>query len=165
MSPDNIAEHARVSFLLADFANLDTAGKLNILGGGWQIAPIQPTGMTPPHALVVSITLPPKFYDSEFAVTLTLRDESGRPVQSPGPVGQLQALRVQQVVKAERPVMPGVVTMDKPWASAKFTLNFVNGLPLLPNQAYTWDLEIEGTANPGWAANFFVAAPSGPVIG
>lgn len=151
--------------ILGDYANADSAGKVNILGAGWQVAPLQPTGFTPPHALAALIAAPPRYYDQEFAVTITLRDEAGQPVQVPGPIGEPQTLRVQQILKAERPAAPGMLTMDKPWAQAKVMVNFLNGLPLQGSHLYTWDLEIEGTPNPAWAVSFFVAGPASPVIG
>lgn len=162
----SIAEDARALILLSDFANADAAGKANILGAGWQVTGLQASGFTAPHTLVVLISAPPRYYGHEFAIALTLSDETGQAVQLPGPAGNLQAMRIQQIVKVERPNLPGVLTHDKVWGHAKALVNLPNGLPLEGNHSYEWTLEVDGSANPQWSTSFYVAGPpSGPVVG
>ncbi|MGW1361467.1 hypothetical protein ACWCQP_29095 [Streptomyces chartreusis] len=162
----SIAEDVRALILLSDYANADAAGKANILGAGWQVTGLLPSGFTAPQTLVVLISVPPRYYGQEFAIALTLCDETGQAVQLPGPAGNLQAMRIQQIVKGDRPNLPGVLTHDKVWGHAKALVNLPNGLPLQGSHSYEWRLEIEGSTNPQWSTSFYVAGPpSGPVVG
>lgn len=161
----SVGEEARACLILADFANADAAQKLNLLGGGWQVTGLMPSGMTGPQALVAMIEVPPKFAGTEFPISLTLLDESGSTVKVPTPTGGQEALRVAQIAKAEVPNVPGVLLHGKVWSRVQVILNFPNGLPVQSAQAYTWSLEIDGHHNPQWRANFYVAAPPQPVVG
>src|SRR5712692_1663566 len=161
----SIGDEARACLFLSDYANADAAQKLNLLGGGWQVTVLMPSGLTGPQALVAMIEVPPKFAGTEFPVSLTLLDEAGEAVKMPTPTGGQEALRIAQIAKAETPNVPGVLLHGKVWSRVQVILNFANGLPLQPGQAYTWKLEIDGTHNPQWAASFLVAAPPQPVLG
>jgi hypothetical protein len=161
----SVGDEARACLILADYANADAARKLNLLGGGWQVTGLMPTGLTGPQALVAMIEVPPRLAGTEFPVSLTLLDEGGNPVMVPTPTGGQDALRIAQMAKAETPNVPGVLLQGKVWSRVQVILNFGNGLPLQPGQAYTWKLEIDGTHNPQWAASFLVAAPPQPVLG
>jgi hypothetical protein len=161
----SIGEEARAQLILADYANADAAQKLNLLGGGWQVTSITQSGLTPPQALVAAIEVPERYAGEEFPVSLTLVDEAGEPVKIPGPSGNIDALRIAQLVKAERPNVPGILLHGKVWSRVQVILNFAGGLPLRPGQSYTWGLEIDGHHNPQWSANFYVAAPPQPIMG
>jgi hypothetical protein len=161
-----ISENARVKVLLADFANQDAAGKVNLLGANWLVTAIQPTGMTPPQTLVVLVDVPSRFHGEDFAVSVTLLDEAGQPVNVPGPTGEMQRLRVQQLLRAERPVIPGANVPPKVSGRVQVILSFNAGIPLAPGRQYRWRVEIDGNTNPQWEANFYVVGlPPEPVIG
>ena len=53
-----LSDNATVSLTLADLANADAAGKLNLLGANWTWTALQPSGQTSPQALVVTIDVP-----------------------------------------------------------------------------------------------------------
>lgn len=161
----SLEEEARAFVVLADYANTDAAGKLNLLGGGWQVTALTQTGLTIPHAVTAAIEVPERFAGVEFSVSLTLIDESGEQVKVPGPSGNLEALRIGQVTKAERPNVPGVLLHGKVWCRVQVILNFTGGLPLAPGQSYTWNLEISGHHDSQWCAGFYVAAPPQAIIG
>lgn len=162
----SIADDARACVILADFANSDPSGKANFLGAGWQVTAVSPAGTTSPLSLAALIEVPQRWIGDEFAVSLTLRDESGEMVKMPGPSGELQAVRIQQILKVERPNVPGVMSMGKLWSRSQIILNFPMGLPLARGQSYTWQLEIDGQDNPQWCASFLVAGvPPPPVAG
>jgi hypothetical protein len=159
-----ITDDARVSIILADYANQDAVQKINILGGGWQITAVGPNGLTAEQAVVVFIEVPPQYRGDQFAAGLSLVNEAGDPVQFPGPDGQLQALRIQQLVRVDPPVTPGVHIPGHVPSRAQLVTRLGNGLPLAPGQLYTWIFEIDG--NPKASISFFVAGPPpGPVIG
>lgn len=123
--------------------------------------------MTAPQSVVVMVDLPPHHYNEDFALAVALLDQSGEPVQVPGPTGEPQTLRISQLAKAEEPVFPGhSVPRALVPSHVQMVINFAGGLSLVPAQLYTWQVEIDGDAKPSWQASFFVAGPSpGPVIG
>lgn len=56
-----VSTDATARLLIADYAAVDAAGKLNIIGGGVSVLGyVQQAGSTSPFALVVSISVPPK---------------------------------------------------------------------------------------------------------
>lgn len=162
----DISDNARVKVLLADFASQDASNKINLLGANWSITGLQQTGLTPAQSLVVFVDVPSRFYGEDFAVSLTLVDEAGDPVTVPSPSGEMQALRVQQLARAERVVMPGAnLPPDLP-GRVQVVLNFTNGIPLTPGRNYRWRVEIDGNTNAQWEVDFYVVGPPpGPVIG
>jgi hypothetical protein len=161
-----ISDNARVKVLLADFANQDAVGKVNLIGANWSITGIQPPGMTPPQTLVVLVDVPSRFHGEDFALSMTLFDDAGDPVDVPGPTGEMQPLRVQQLVRAERPVIPGAnVPPDAP-GSVQVILNFGGGIPLSSGRTYYWRVEIDTNTNPQWETSFYVVGPPpAPVVG
>ena len=73
-----IAETARVSILLCDFAMVDRANKVNMLGAGWQITGLdRSTGSTAPHSVVVMVDVAPEHFGDSFAFELSLHEASG----------------------------------------------------------------------------------------
>ncbi|MGH9293719.1 MAG: DUF6941 family protein [Acidimicrobiales bacterium] len=161
-----VANDARVSLLLADFANADATGKLNVIGGKWQVTSLLPTGLTQPMSLVVLIALPANHHGEQFAWGVSLHDEAGEVVSLPGPNGEPQAMRIQQVSKLETPDVRGVVLPSAHLpCSLQLVMNFPTGLLLSPG-AYLWKVEIDGNSNPLWQVEFFVAGPPPrPVLG
>jgi hypothetical protein len=156
-----IAETARVALVLADYAQNDTSNKAYILGAGWQVTSLQPTtGQTAAQAVVVIIDVNPEHYDEQFAVEVTLHDDANEVVQTPGPTGEPTALRVSQVLKAEKPSTPGHFVPPKAlWARVQVTLNFPAGLPIQAGRSYTWRVRIDGDDSRTWDASFHVAGP------
>jgi hypothetical protein len=162
----SIADEVRATLLIADYASPDPQSKINIVGAGWQVTGIAASGLTPALAIIAVIELPARFAGEEVALSLALTDEAGELVQMAGPAGEPTAMRVQQLVKMERPSVPGVLLGDRVWTKASTVVYFANGLPLQQNHAYEWRLEIDGVANQQWVARFFVGGPPpGPVIG
>jgi hypothetical protein len=161
----SIGEEARAQLILADYANADAAQKLNLLGGGWQVTGITQSGLTAPQALVAAIEVPERYAGEEFPISISLVDEAGESVKVPTPSGTIEALRIAQLVKAERPNVPGILLHGKVWSRVQVILNFSGGLPLRPGESYTWRLEVGGHHDPQWRASFYVAAPPQPVLG
>lgn len=164
-----VAERARVAVLLSDYAAVDAANKINLLGLGWAVTGADPSsGLTAPQTVVVLIDAPPDLYGEDFAVTLTLRNADDEPVELPGPAGAMQAMRIAQNVRVEEPVFAPNLNVPRRavWAHTQIILNLANGLPLALGQPYTWTLEIDSTQDPRWAVSFFVPGPrSAPVFG
>ncbi len=154
-----LSENARVAVLLADFANQDPANKINLLGANWNIAAVQPTGMTPPQAIVVFVEVPSRFHGTDFTVSIALLDEAGNAVDVPRPEGQVEPLHVEQAFRAERPKIVGIdAPADLP-CRVQMILNFVVGVPLPPGGLYRWHVEVDDTANPQWEASFYIGQP------
>ena len=158
-----ISDKASVTVLLADFANADAVGKLNVIGGNWTITGLQPSGLTAPQSVVVMIDVPSTLAGQSFALAVVLADDTNNPVQLPGQPG---TMRIQQLVQVQSPVLPGVqVPPDIP-CKVQMCFGFANGIPLEGGRSYRWLVEIDTNSRPEWAATFFVAgAPPAPVIG
>lgn len=166
----SLAASARAVLILSDFSNIDAGGKANLVGAGFTasrrvpLAPGGPLGLAP-QSLTVFIDVPPAHYNEQFALSLVLESGAGSPVSIPDPAtGNRQPLRIQQLVMAESPNVPGL-PRDKVWARAQFVIN-LQALPIEAGDLYTWILEIDGHRNPQWRASFYVLPePSSPVLG
>lgn len=163
-SSGSIAESVRVVVVLADYALADASGKVNVLGAGWHLTGAGPDGLTPQQSLAVFFEVPPPYVGEQFAVAITLLDEADQPVQVPGPEGELQPLRLQQLVQADRPQAAGVQLPPDLPAQTQIVLSLGGGLPLQPGQAYRWVVEVDGNTNPQWQAGFYVVAPPPPPV-
>lgn len=165
----DVGERSRVSVLLADYAAADAVGKVNVLGVGWSITALNPqSGTTTPQTVVVMVDSPPDLYGEDFALSLTLRNSDGHPVEVPGPTGAPQAMRVGQNVHIDEPAFPPGTNVPRHtmWAHTQVLLNLGNGIPLPPGHLYTWSVDIDGTHRTDWEVSFFVVAPpSLPVFG
>jgi hypothetical protein len=160
----SISDDANVSIILADYAAEDAAKKINMLGGGWTVTAVQPNGLTPAQAVVALIQVPGKYRGQQMAVALTLVNEAGDPVTFPSPAGQATPLRIQQLVLINPPIVPGIMLPDHMPCSVQIVISLDNGLPLPPNQVYTWRFEIDG--NEVGHQSFYCAGPNpGPVLG
>lgn len=160
-----IFQDAHATVILADYISIDAAGKINALGAGFTVSGVQPTGLTPPQHAAAIIDVPAKYGGQECAVSLELRNEtSGSAVQLPGPSGQPEALRVSQVVKAERANIPGVYLPESMFCRVQVVIGFPNGLPLAPGNLYAWRLAIDGQTRNGWHARFYVPGPPPPPV-
>ncbi len=157
-----IAEAATATIVLADYAAVDASNKVNLLGAGWTITQIIQTGATAPHAVVVFIDVPAKFYGQMVPVSLMLLDDAGRPVEPPGN----PPIRIAQLAKVERPQLPGIYLPDDLPARIQVVMAFPMGIPLERGRKYKWQLEIDSATKPDWETWFCVAGPPPqPVIG
>lgn len=163
----SIFDDCRVVVLLADFAGADAAGKLNIIGGGFQFTGLTEAGQTAPQHIVAIIDVPSKYLGEEFSVGLELNDEeAGRVVQVQSVTGNQEALRIQQVAKVNPPQTQGVYLPQTVPSRVQLVMGFPNGLPLRAGGHYAWQLEIEGKKKPEWTAHFHVLGdPPPPVFG
>jgi hypothetical protein len=158
---------AQAIVLVADYIGVDVAGKVNAIGAGFALSTIGPNGHTPPQSVAVLIDVPSKYAGEEFALSLELRNETtGSTVQLPVESGQLEALRMQQVIRVERPQILGAYIPSSITCRSQATIAFPTGLPLQPGTTYAWRLEIDTQTRPGWFARFHVLGPPpGPVFG
>ena len=149
------------NILIADFVNIDAAGKVNIIGGGVQFLGFDPdTGMTAPFSLYASIivTLPTLDEASE-AVDILLVDADGQPVTLPGPEGPNQ-LRFNQIVDFTHAKNPAVQQPPIGFpGSSNVVMNFPGGLPLPSGSTYEWVVLVDGRRLA--STTFFVPGPAG----
>lgn len=133
--------------LLADFVNVDAAGKVNIIGGGIQFLGSDPeTGLTAPFAVYVNITVSiPMFEETSAAVEVALVDTDGQPVSVPSPDGP-NIMRFNQDVDFRHTARPEVQPppMGFPGTS-NIVLNFPGGLPLPAGSSYEWVVMLDGS--------------------
>jgi hypothetical protein len=163
----SLLDSARVIVLLADYVTVDAAGKLTAVGAAFTFTGLQPDGHTPPVHVAVLVDVPAAHVGQDFALGIGLVDDvTGRPVLVPGQSGELEALRVAQVVQAQPPQVPGMVVPSSAPGRVQLVLGFPQGLPLESGRSYRWDVELDGQSRPQWSAWFHVPAPApGPVFG
>lgn len=169
----DVSDTATVRLLIADYASVDVAGKLNVIGGGLtvigqadRVGPGGPTGFTAPFGLVVSVGVGPTLYRSECALEVALEDSKGEVVELPGPAGQPQKMRIAQNVVFEEPNLPAGVPRSSLRARSLLVLMFNGGLPLAIGQRYVWRVRIDHDTRDDWTEEFSVPGPPpGPVIG
>ncbi|MCW2545505.1 MAG: hypothetical protein JWM40_3057 [Frankiales bacterium] len=164
-------DDARVTLILADYIGIDAGGKANIIGAGFTI-----TGATGLPAggivnvamhLLVMIDLPAKYAGKEFALGMELRDDTtGEAVKVPGPTGQIDTMRIQQIVKGDRPVVPNVYLPEGLPIRVQMNIGFPTGIPLPAGHSLHWRVEIDGQHRKDWVAGFhLVGPPPGAVFG
>lgn len=163
-----LSDAATVRLVLADYAAIDPANKVNIIGSGLNILGFnREASVTAPFALVVSVRVPPTYYEAECSVEIVLEDPAGTQVLLPGPTGEAQPMRVGQAVRFDRPSFQGIhVPQGAIHARSQWVLYFSGGLPLSVGQPYVWRVRIDHESRDDWTEEFFVPGPvAGPVIG
>lgn len=157
-----MSEHssALANILIADFVNIDAAGKVNIIGGGIQFMGFDDsTGLTAPFSLFVSVTVSlPALDDTQATVEVMLVDTDGRPVAVNGPDGS-NSLQFKQDVDFRHSIAANVQQppIGFPGCS-NVVLNFPGGLPLTHGSTYEWVVFLDGSRLA--SSTFFVPGPS-----
>lgn len=130
--------------LLADYAQA-AEGKLNIIGGGWNI-----TGPAPvPSAIAILIEVPWDRTNERHEFTLELVDSDGDPVMGLGASGSEEPLRIGGQFEVGRP--PGI----KRGTPISFPLAInLAPQPLPPDGRYEWRLSINGESDEDWRLAF-----------
>jgi hypothetical protein len=163
-----LKDDARVTIIIADYIGIDGGGKLNVVGGGWTIAGIQPNGLSAPQYVAVMIDVASGHLGEEFALDLELHDLStGEIAQVVGATNTPEALRISQLCRVDPPGGPGGVYVPADMFSrVQAVFGFHGGIPLAVGRKYAWRVAIDGERRPGWAAEFLVAGPPPqPVFG
>jgi len=164
----SLADDSNVWVVVADYAAADQAGKLNIIGGAFQLVGTTPSGqLLTPLAVMVVLEVPRKYAGEDCALTLELRNETtGEAAKVPTPDGSMETLRVAQNIPISVPAVPGIsVPPDVP-CRVNFAMQIAPGLPLQPNNAYAWRVSLDGKHRKGWEAKFWtVSGPTPPVFG
>jgi hypothetical protein len=112
------------------------------------------------------IDVPPAKVGQQFPISLDLRTSSGEVVQVPGFSGALDALRVQQLVKADHPQRPGLYLPETVFGRVQTIVAFSGGIPLAAGHSYHWHLEVGHQHVKAWEVHFHIAGPPpGPIIG
>jgi hypothetical protein len=160
-----IAQNAKVSILLADFARVDTEGKLNVVGGGVTGLGFDlGQGLTSRFTLVVIVWVPATLLPAECALEVYLT-QAGSVVMAPGPVDS-QAIRISQNVIVEPLLAFPPAARSHVGSHYTSVLDFNNGLPLAPGGMYEWNVRIDGDETQTWSLPITVAgAPGSPVLG
>lgn len=135
--------------LLADFAQVDAAGKVNALGLGWSVT----STPAPNHAVVVMVRVGWDETNISHHLSLSLLTADGlHAVEIATPVGS-QPLQVEMDFEVGRPPgLPPGSTIDHAVA-----INVGQGLPLAPGR-YEWRMRIGDHERDDWRAAFLVRA-------
>lgn len=131
--------------IIADYVNIDSAGKVNIIGGGIHMIGFDPeNGVTAPFALFASVSA--KLIageDNAAAVEIVLVDSDGQAVDLPGPAGP-QKMRIAQNVEFGHVLQPGMPSLPAGFpARHNMAMNFPNGLPLALGKSYEWVIQMD----------------------
>lgn len=138
--------------LLADFAQTDSAGKVNALGLGWSVT----TTPTPHHAVVVVLRVGWEEANVRHHLTLRLLTADGlNAVEVPTPFGN-QPLMVEVDFEVGRP--PGLAAGSS--IDHSLAINLSPGLPLPPGR-YEWRLQVGTQRREEWRAAFTVRPAHG----
>ncbi len=133
----------KVTMMLADYAKV-ADGKLNVMGGGWDITGPQPA----PFAIAARVDVPWHLTNRRHALRFELIDLDGNAVLVETPDGE-QSLRFECEFEVGRP--PGVRTgASLPWM---FALNS-GPVPLPAGRFFEWRLTINGEAHEDWRLPF-----------
>lgn len=160
----SLFEDVTVVVILADYIAVDASNKMNILGGGFNITQLRATGTTSPMYVAAIVDVPAKHIGVDFSLSLDLRsDDTGTVVQVPGQSGS-EALRIQQLLKAERPNLPNVYLPTTMFGRCQALVGFAGGIPLDAGQTYRWHVQVDGQHRKTWIARFHVAGPPPPPI-
>lgn len=147
------------NILIADFVNIDAAGKVNVIGGGVQFLGFDPaTGLTAPFSLYASVTVSlPSIDDASATLEVMLIDTDGQPVTLPGTDGP-NTLRFSHMVDFAHAANPSVQQppMGFP-GSSNVVMNFPGGLPLPAGSTYEWVVLMDGMRLS--STTFFVPGP------
>jgi hypothetical protein len=136
--------------LLADFAQSDSAGKVNALGLGWSVT-VTPT---PHHAVVVILRVAWDEANIKHHLTLRLLTADGlNAVEVPTPFGS-QPLVVEAEFEIGRP--PGLAHGSS--IDHSLAINVGSGLPLAAGR-YEWRLQVDDEQREDWHAAFTVRQP------
>jgi hypothetical protein len=157
---------AHVTIIVADYANTDPIGKLNVLGAGISMFAPVADGVWPPMTVAVVVDVPAKYVDQEYALSVELRDLThGKALQVPTAEGRLGPLRVQQVVTIPPvQVPPQFKRPTEAMVQHVMVMGFPGGLPLTPGVTYEWRSQIDGQDVKHGRRRFHALAPAAGVI-
>lgn len=165
----SLESEARVQFVLADYASVDVAGKLNVIGGGITFIGSQGAGQpSSPFTLAVTVAVPGAYASQTYVVAVELQDlTTGTVVQLPTQAGGMEPIRAQQAVTVPHPtVAPGMAVPPDAMQEHKLILQFSDGLPLSPGRSYEWQVRINEKSDKAWGQRFHVLGQApGPVFG
>lgn len=160
-----LADDLHLTMLIADYIGVDAGGKLNAIGAGITVTGLQPNGLSAPHHVAVLMDAPSKYYGTQFAFSLELRDqETNQLVQVPNPSGTMEALRIQQVLTVSAPFIQNVYLPPGMVARVQVSLAFPTGVPVQAGATYGWHVQIDGREGKGWYAQFHVPGPPPPPV-
>lgn len=160
-----LAEETRVSVVVADYAAADPIGKINIIGGYFQLIAAPDGVVRGTQSVMAILDIPRKYAGDEAAVSIELRDEtSGQPVTIPLPNGRNEPLRVSQNVAITAPMVPGVSLPREVPCRVQIAMALPPGLSLISGHEYAWKVSLDGTHRKGWEARFWVVGGQSPPV-
>jgi hypothetical protein len=151
----------KVTLVLADMGQNDSTGKLNILGAGWSVTAVGPTGVTPDSALAIFLEAPWDRCNQPLEVVLDLVSDDEEPVNIS--MGETRTpVRLAHTLVAVP--APGAPNGSPGFVS--FLLNLRGGLPLAPGNWYKWRATVDKEHEDLWEARFYVQRqPTVPTFG
>ena len=160
----DIAEQVTAHLQMADFANIDSGGKLNVVGGGVRFLGLDDESKTT-SAFTVILTVESPLSGDSPALELLLTTATGQLYKIPSNDGGSQAVRISQNIDFTEPNIPGTkVPKGAVPSTVQFVLNFSNGLPLRPGYSYQFRAQLDHELVASYS--FYVPSkPTLPVVG
>lgn len=160
----DIADRVTAQLQMADFANIDSAGKLNVVGGGVRILGLD-EGSGTTSAFTVILTVESPLSGDSPALELLLTTATGQLYKIPSGDGSSQAVRISQNIDFAEPGIPGIkIPKGAIPSTAQIVLNFSNGLPLRTGYSYQFRAQLDHELVASYS--FYVPAkPTLPVVG
>jgi len=165
----SVSADAKVQIMLADYASLDASNKLNMIGGDVAFVGLLDNGLSTPFAVVVSVTVPGTYVNSSYALTAELYDITvGAAVAVPGPDGEPQALRAQQMVSVPPLQLPAGLAVPIDALHTHTMVMTFGGIPLPAGHSFELRAQIDGQSQ-DWYRRFHVLSsapgvdPGGPL--
>jgi hypothetical protein len=157
-----VSDAAAVHILMADYAAVDSTGKLNVIGGGVTVVGSPPAGPGRiPLSLIVWVVVPPQHYGANSTVEVTLEDDSGEIVTWPsGSSGEPELARIVQQVRFPEPNLPRGSDAVRGFLPARlqFVVGFPGGLALAKDRGYRWRVTVDDQSREDWTEHFVVVA-------
>jgi hypothetical protein len=155
-----VSAAALVQILMADFAAVDQAGKLNIIGGTIAVVGRSPdAASTFPFSVIAMISVPATLYGETSMLELLLEDADGNPVdvQLPGQVAP-QHVKITNSAQFIRPKTQSHIDVPVEYLRGRTTLvvQFPTGLPLAGGRGYQWRVVVDGATQDSWTELFTV---------
>jgi len=160
----SVSDDAQVQILLADYASLDASSKLNVIGGEISFIALLENGLSTPFSVVVSCSVPSRYLNTSYALTVELHDITvGQVVAVPGPDGEPQALRAQQMVVVPPLQLPPGLAVPPDAVHAHTMVMSFGGIPLPAGHSFEFRAQVDGQSR-DWYRRFHVLSSAPGVV-
>lgn len=146
---DNEPDHITIEYMiLADYAE-SVGGKLNMIGGGWNITmvPVLPGPAARPFAIVIGLSVPYTHTNRKFNLALELVDADGNALPDASMTATAEAGRPVGI-KPGTPQPMTLALLAQPQFPAPGRYKFVGSVDNVPERHVAFDVVPPGATTP-----------------